>query len=129
MSSPITNYYLPGRISYLKFINAPVPARGKPKIVGEKEGELLKAIMYVGFADAQKGNFQYHKLLENLQISSMKNEEIISSLLSGFPGSDMIASIDNKMMIDSLAKTRIPESIKMDIICLRLYQRWRIPSL
>ena len=129
MSSPITNYYLPGRSSHLKFTNAPVPARGRPKVLGEKEGELLSAIMHLGFADAQKGNFQYHKLLENLQISSMENEEIIGTLLSGFPGSDVIASIDNKMMIDSLVKTRIPESIKMDIIRLRLYQRWRIPSL
>ena len=113
----------------MKFINAPVPARGRPKVLGEKEGELLEAIMHVGFADAQKGNFQYHKLLENLQISSMENEEIISALISGFPGSDMIASIDNKIKIDSLAKTRIPKSIKIDIIRLGLNQRWSIPSL
>ena len=129
MSSPITNYYLLGRSSYLKFINAPMPARGRSKVLGEKEGELLKAMMHVGFADVQKGNFQYHKLLEYLQISSMENEEIINDLLSGFPGSDIITSINNKMIIDSLTKTRISESIKMDIIRLRLNQKWCILSL
>ena len=129
MSSTTTNYYLSGVSEHFKLTDAPAPTRGRPKILGEKEGGQLEVIMPVGFADAQKGNMSYHKLLENLHISSMENNEILSALHSGCTESDVKASIDNKMMVDYLVKERIPESTKIDIIRLRLHQRWSIPSL
>ena len=124
-----TNYYLPGLSTEIALTDEPALLKGRIKILGNENDELLSGLMGVVFADWIKKNRFYRQVIENLKITEMTNDEMYNFIVGlEAPQEDWPDQHHDQSFLRNEQES-IDEAIMEKVVRLRLEQKWSISSL
>ena len=124
-----TNYYLPGLSTEIALSGEPALLKGRIKILGNENDELLSGLMSIGFADWIKKNRFYRQVIENLKITEMTNDEMYNFIVRfEAPQEDWPDQHHDQSFLRNEQES-IDEAIMEKVVRLRLEQKWSISSL
>ena len=124
-----TNYYLPGHSTEIALTSEPASLKGRFKILGNEDDELLSDLMNVGFANWIKKNRLYWQVIENLSIIEMTNDEMYNFIVQPEALQEELPFQHHVQSFLQNEQESIDEAIMEKVVRLRLEQKWSICSL
>ena len=124
-----TNYYLPGHSTEITLTSESVSLKGRFKILGNEDDELLSDLMNVGFVNWIKKSRLYWQVIENLSIIEMTNDEMYNFIVQPEAPQEELPFQHHAQSFLQNEQESIDEAITEKVVLLRLEQNWSICSL